>query len=244
MIDGKLYLVGGTEGAAESDITAAVDIYDPGANSWSTATAAMPDPRSGVGAGVIPCIDVPPAELPGGAPCVDGILYVVGGDVFGVNAAVNTLRAYNPETDTWATKAAMPTARERVGVGVIGGKLYVVGGFTGVCCTPVFVLEVYDPVSNSWDTTKAPLPEGLDGPVAGVIGGKLYAVTGGVPASFSNDTLEYDPTTDTWLSRAPTPTARNRASGGGDRRETLRCRRKYCIWTVGRPGGLHAADGS
>ncbi len=195
VIAGKLYVVGGG-----NPIISQVDIYDPVANSWSTAATPMLDPRAGVGAGVI-----------------DGILYVVGGDVFGQNASVNTLRAYTPGTDSWQFKASMPSARQRVAVGVIDGKLYAAGGFS-TCCAPQTTLDIYDPVFDTW-TTAAPLPVGKDGLVGGVIDGKFYVVTGlqagpGVANVHANETFEYDPTADAWVSRSPNPTARWAASAG------------------------------
>ena len=155
VINGKLYVVCGID---PFDISQ-VDIYDPVANSWSTATNPMVNARGAVASGVI-----------------DGILYVVGGDVFGQNASVNTLRAYNSVADIWVLKASMPTdPRQRAAVVVIDGKLYVIGGAT--CCSPLTILEIYDPVSDFW-TPAPPSPKGKDGLVAGVIGGKFYAVSG------------------------------------------------------------------
>lgn len=123
VINGKLYLVDGVD---PFDISQ-VHIYDPVANSWSTASNPMLDARGAVASGVI-----------------DGILYVVGGDVFGQNTSVNTLRAYNPVTDIWVLKASMPPApRPRVTVVVIDGKFYIVGGNAANGLSTV--LEVYTP---------------------------------------------------------------------------------------------------
>jgi N-acetylneuraminic acid mutarotase len=113
-----------------------------------------------------------------------------------------------PSTGTWATKAAMPTARAEAVSGVINGLLYVVGGEDGI--NSLSVLEVYDPTTNTW-ATKAPMPTARTGAAAGVIDGKLYVVGGSdLPETQKFNTLEvYDPATDTWATKAPMPTARN-----------------------------------
>ena len=55
-------------------------------------------------------------------------LYVVGGyDGTGASA---TLDVYDPATNTWVTKASMPTARRGAAGATYGGKLYVIGGAT------------------------------------------------------------------------------------------------------------------
>ena len=59
---------------------------------------------------------------------INGKLYVVGG----TNAAGVVLAAtlvYDPATNQWSTKAAMPTARTRLGAAVINNQLYAVGGW-------------------------------------------------------------------------------------------------------------------
>ena len=77
--------------------------------SWTT-KAPMPTARWGLAAGV-----------------VNGILYAVGGDPnFG--PLLNTVEAYDTETDTWTAKSSMPTARSNLATRVVNGVLYAVGG--------------------------------------------------------------------------------------------------------------------
>jgi cysteine-rich repeat protein/predicted outer membrane repeat protein len=108
-IDGVLYVVGGHP---PSGPLATNEAYDPVTDTWST-KAPMPAARSRVGVGV-----------------VDGILYAVGGNLYAPHPdqwlAIN--EAYDPATDSWTTEPPMPTARERMGVGVVNGVLYAVGG--------------------------------------------------------------------------------------------------------------------
>src|SRR5206468_2107850 len=109
--------------------------------------------------------------------------------------------------NTWATRAAMPTARSGMGLAAAAdGSLYAIGGINGV---PITTVEQYDPATDTW-TTMAPMPTARWGlGVTAAPSGKLYAI-GGV--SVGPTTLatveEYDPATNNWATRASMPTAR------------------------------------
>jgi len=187
VVNGILYAVGGNPSYGVS--TDVVEAYDPVANTWTT-KASMPTPRSGPGVGVI-----------------DGILYAVGGSrcpPSGFCANLATVEAYDRVTNTWTTKASMPTPRYGPGVGVIDGVLYAVGGFSGSDGTGLAAVEAYDPVTDTW-TTKASMATPRYDLGVGVINGILYAVGGydGGPLA----TVEaYDPVANTWTTKASLPT--------------------------------------
>src|SRR5690349_5940737 len=63
-------------------------------------------------------------------------------------------------TNVWTTKAAMPTAREGLAVGVVNGIVYAIGGSGSA--GNLTKVEAYNPGSNTW-TTRAPLPQGRGG---------------------------------------------------------------------------------
>jgi hypothetical protein len=94
-----------------------VEAYDPATNTWST-KASMPAPLADMSAAV-----------------VGGLIYVAGGEypgtVPGGPVYHSEVYAYNPFTDTWATKASMPRARDELGVVAIGATLYAIGGGLG-----------------------------------------------------------------------------------------------------------------
>ena len=128
---------------------------------------------------------------------------------------VNTVFAYDPATNSWSTKAPMPTKRQSAASGVIAGKLYVAGGVklpdSGFIFDVLANLEAYDPVSNSW-TTLAPMPTARSAAGAGVVNGILYVIGGAIDSStiVSVATVEaYDPATNTWSTRAPMPAPRH-----------------------------------
>src|SRR5690349_16296583 len=62
---------------------------------------------------------------------VNGVLYAIGGMKDRPCCPypfIATVEAYDRMTDTWTSKASMPTARADLGVGVVNGILYAVGG--------------------------------------------------------------------------------------------------------------------
>ncbi len=71
------------------------------------------------------------------------------GQAFAVN------EAYDPATNTWTTKAPMPTPRGALSAAAVNGIIYAIGGYKPN--QELTVNEAYDPATNTW-TTKAPMP--------------------------------------------------------------------------------------
>ncbi len=191
---GASYSVTATASGLAGATSTAFDVTN---NCWST-KASMPTPRTNLAVGA-----------------VNGVLYAVGG-YGGINGGSNTLgtvEAYDPSTNSWATKASMPTARSGLSVGVVNGVLYAVGGYQGLN-TYVGTVEAYDPSTNSW-TTKASMPTRRYVFAVGVVNGVLYAVGGVGATSYALGTVEaYDPSTNSWATKASMPTGRNGLSVG------------------------------
>jgi len=86
---------------------------------------------------------------------------------------------YDIATNSWLTRAPMPTARSGTGIAVSNGRIHVLGGegwiedFGGVFRAH----EVYDPKSNSW-TRAARMLTPRHGFAAAEIGPAIYAVSG------------------------------------------------------------------
>ncbi|PYP72916.1 MAG: hypothetical protein DMD41_07380, partial [Gemmatimonadetes bacterium] len=184
VIDGVLYAVGGI-GAGGA--VATVEAYDPASNTWTT-KAPLPTARHRLAVGV-----------------VNGILYAVGGsgNLGNPPAVLATVEEYDPATNSWTTRASMPTARLDLAVGVVNGILYAVGG-VGSLIPGLPTVEAYDPATDTW-TTKAPMPTARFGLGVAAINGKLYAVGGAsnAPNGGQYATVEvYDPATDTWTTKA------------------------------------------
>lgn len=171
VIASRIYVVGGmapSAGGAQS--LRLVEVYDPGANSWTTAKPLKVAPRDNASSAVL---DV------GGSPK----LFVFGGRT--LQASLNTLRSvemYDPVTNTWTQKAQMPTGRRASVAGVIDNRAIVVGGERSAGGSGAFAaVEEYNPATNRWRALRS-LPTGRHGAVGGVISSNLY-VAGGATAS-------------------------------------------------------------
>ncbi len=134
---------------------------------------------------------------------VNDKIYAIGGSTQKgappyTGGVVGTNEVYDPATDTWETKAPMPTPRDHFGITVNQNRIYCIGGHIGYEYTAAN--EVYDPITDKWEN-KTPAPVAKAGKAIS-IGDKIYFI-GGNP----NNTLNqvYDPITDLWTTKAPMP---------------------------------------
>jgi hypothetical protein len=169
---------------------------DTAEDTWAT-KAPMQQARAGLGVAV-----------------VNGKIYAIGGstasgsyppDIF-AGGFVGTNEEYDPETDTWTTKASMPTPRDYFAIAAYGNKIYCIGGAVGFSVDERTgfhsyigsgVNEVYDTVTNRW-VTKTPMPDYGMECQAYVVNGKIYVVDG----SF---VYAYDPENDSWATKTRMP---------------------------------------
>ena len=151
-----------------------------------------------------------------GVAVVNGKIYAIGGNTesgYIPNSGGNnyqrlgwindTNEEYDPETDMWAFKASMPTARCNFAIAAFKNKIYCIGGVTNWNSESSYtgVNEVYDPATDIWET-KAPMPNPVSA-TATVVNGRIYVIGGGG----ANKTLNqvYDPATNTWTIKTPMP---------------------------------------
>jgi hypothetical protein len=115
-VGGTIYAIGGT--TRGEDKLAVVEAYDTVTDAW-TRKADMPTPRNALSTAV-----------------VDGKVYAIGGwgyerpdggwesiDPTATGQDFSTVEAYDPKTDTWVTRADMPTPRSHMTVSALGGKI-------------------------------------------------------------------------------------------------------------------------
>ena len=135
-----------------------------------------------------------------GVASVNGKIYAIGGlsqnDLSG--ELLGTNEEYDPATNTWITRAPMPTPRMDFAIAVYNNQIYCMGGVSGLAKNQPMpgqavsmessVNEVYDPATNSW-AIKTSLPSALRNLMANVIGEKIYIIT---------SSLIYDPLKDSW----------------------------------------------
>jgi len=135
VVDGRIYAIGGF--TQKNGIVGTNEEDDPKTDTWSY-KAPMPTPRYYFAMTVY-----------------QNKIYCIGGCVGETKEHGQTLTAvnevYDPETNTWETKTAVPTAKIWATASVVEGKIYVIGGHPNET-----LCEVYDPETDAW-TTKPPL---------------------------------------------------------------------------------------
>lgn len=182
--DGKLYVIGGTNGQTPS---ATVQRYDPRSDLWVLLN------------------DKPEAVTNVQTAIIGRKLYVPGGETAsGVTAAV---QAYDPRSDQWENVPPLPKPRSQYALASVEGRLYVFGGWDGAnISADVFI---FDPDTGTWAEGK-PMSTPRRNASATVIDGQVYVV-GGEDAQGPTRTNErYDPTAENggaWSSAVPLPNA-------------------------------------
>jgi N-acetylneuraminic acid mutarotase len=193
-----LYIVGGyVEVEGQRTPTDKSFVYDPSTDIWQEIKA-MPTSRGALAANFI-----------------NDILYVVGGQDSSRNT-VNTNEAYDPKSETWIERQPMPTSRHHLTSAVVDGKLYVIGGRQTDKSPDVNIgtNEVYDPRLDKWTSLES-MPTKRSGLAAASLGNNVFVFGGelpfkdGEPLRTFDNTEIYHPTTDTWTSGSPLPTARH-----------------------------------
>ena len=205
-VNGKVYLLGGTDLSYPEPQIALVDVFDAKSKTWSTlpsednlSPGAMTDPA---------------------AFAIGTKLYFVGGYETTTYNATNKVWSYDTATTEaktgWIEVAEAPTKRgDSIGV-TMGNKGYVFGGFTheNDWAMPVGHLESYDPSANRWESH--PVMKTVRGDKAGaelhdrfhVIGGETKDENG---TSVPIDKVEvFDPSDGTWQTEGDIPSERFR----------------------------------
>ncbi|GAA0945044.1 S8 family serine peptidase [Virgisporangium aurantiacum] len=191
-VDGKLYVFGGWSVAG--DPVASVDVFDPAANTWSTASAQNPSPVAA-----------------GGAAVVDGKVLLVGGCTTSDCDTTGDTVLFDPASG-FTEVAAYPHPVSWISCGGISGKGYCAGGLNGeVTFTDGFA---YDAGANSWSPI-ATMPEDRWAAADAAAGGQLV-IAGGVTdgrSTLTNGTISYDPASNSWATLPNANVATYRAAG-------------------------------
>lgn len=168
-VDDRIYAIGGALTAPfiyqAENLLNTTEKYNPTTDSWTTKPS-MPTPRAYFGI----------ATIENRIYCFGGIVDVEKEEIgsfirtFSVSSAVTEV--YNTLSETWETKASMPTSESRFEANVVNGKIYAIGAdFT----------YVYNPATDSW-TEKTPFPGRVsdswwNSPVSSAMGDQIF-VTG------------------------------------------------------------------
>ncbi|MEM8710557.1 MAG: hypothetical protein AAGG01_06365, partial [Planctomycetota bacterium] len=97
-----------------------------------------------------------------------------GGQV--IDGALDLCSSYDPASDTWIERAALPTARAAAAVGKLEGRYQVIGGrdAEGVVLN---ITEEYDPGADAWRPL-AVLPASVAGAASATIDGRVILAGG------------------------------------------------------------------
>ena len=188
-VGGTIYAIGGT--TIGRDKLAVVEAYDTATDTW-TRRADMPTPRNALSTAV-----------------VDGKIYAIGGwgydrpeggwesiDPTATGQDFSTMEVYDPKTDTWATRADMPTPRSHMTVSALGGKIHAIGGRARIVAgrsgeyRPL--LEVYETATNRWSRA-ADLPTPRSVMSSSVVDGRIYVMGGAFHRGPTSSTEELAP---------------------------------------------------
>jgi N-acetylneuraminic acid mutarotase len=197
---GKIYVFGGN---ISSGFVGNAEVYDPESNSWAT-VASMPTPRAYLSANV-----------------VGDKIYLIGGEKYSstspyhVETGIN--ECYDPVTDTWTTRTALPTGVYSFGSAVADNKIYIIGGAKqdhSSSLTLVGNNQVYNPESDNWSILQSVPQTTVHGAAAATQGvsspAAIYFVGGVTFNVYSNKTFAFMLSNNTWKTVEDMPTARSR----------------------------------
>lgn len=136
----------------------------------------------------------------------EGRIWVAGG--FEAGAVVTTVRTFDPETGTWDVGPALPEPRHHMALVAHGGDLYALGGMESVRFEPLDTAWVLRAGGDAWEPI-ASLPSPRGAGAADAVGSVIVLAGGNDGAGrLAEDTLIYEPATDTWRVGAALPTPR------------------------------------
>lgn len=199
--NGKIYVFGGN---TSSGIVGTTEIFDPQTNMWSTAPS-MPTPRAGLQAIV-----------------VNDQIFLIGGKRYStinphyVETSIN--ECFDPTTETWSTKASMPTPVFNYAVATVNKQIYVLGGArlseAPNTLTILTANQVYDAETDRWSLSQS-LPQasmaGAASATTGVFAPQaIYHVGGLSPNGYTDKTYAFMLSNNSWVSVEDMPTPRGR----------------------------------
>jgi hypothetical protein len=229
--NGHFYAVGGrSSDSAGSDFTNPFD-YNPGTNTWTTATVTYPDNQvNNMACGVLTVGSTPQ-------------IYCVGGSAAGGTTATARVFTYNPVANTiTALPAGANWPGDADGITLPGGftvfqnKLYILGGFQ-ISTAMTDTIWEFTPGTNVWVQKSSHLGAQLGYVPTTTIGNKIYTAGGdnwdGTTINEQTNAYVFNPVADTIATIASIP----RATG-----ETRALNVYGQMWVMG--GGRNAPNPS
>ena len=206
--NGQIYAIGGDNGTEMGNVSPGtsltinvvnvIEVYNPSSDTWVSA-APMLTARALFGTAVyqnkIYCI--------GG---YSGAAVFIGPENWNWETKYYDIAAnevYDTVTNTWATKASIPTPRFSAATNIVNDKIYVIGGYTQANIDVANITQVYDPQADSWATkSSAPLP--VTSSASAVVDNNIYVLGRNQSGSFIEI---YNPANDVWSIGGKAPLA-------------------------------------
>ena len=199
-VDGLIYVIGGDPFRDRNEG------YDPNSNTWRTLSP-MPTARQHTNC----CV-------------VSGKIYVIGGlergtlkdgdswEDWAKKAKLsNHNEVYDPKTNSWESKAPLPTPRQGPGIGCINGKIFAIGGAISSAydSPPSKIVEVYDIEKDLWERI-SDFPIAITVMGIATIDGRIFVIGGQTRNDKGEDipiahVYTYDLDNDKWLRSTDLP---------------------------------------
>jgi N-acetylneuraminic acid mutarotase len=163
IVNGKLYVVGGTTSSPAGRLARRMLVYDIAANRWTTRRG--PTPREHLG-----------------ATALGGKIYVIGGRTFGFDTNMALVEVFNPRTGKWKRLRPVPGRRGGTGAAATGRSIVSVGGEAPQ--GTIKTVYRYDVRRNRWFRLPN-LPTPRHGLGVAAVRGKVYVIGGGTVPGLS-----------------------------------------------------------
>lgn len=183
VVDGKIYLIGGSMRAGGGESLNRVDVYNPITDTWVKGRE-MPTPRSSLRLAV-----------------VGNRIYAIGGLEWRprVNFGLTVIEEYDATSRQWQKRGDMLDTRDWFKTVVVRDSIYLIGGsiWKGVGFVREYLasVNVYDPQRDAWNDIPA-MPMPLTPQGAAVVNGRVYVLGGtgdvGKGLDLFPDVLVYD----------------------------------------------------
>ncbi len=177
VLDGKIYFVGGYNGAGSKNIA---ERYESATNSWESLNS-MSVARHGVASAVL-----------------NGKFYAIGGSNGSNN--LSSVVIYDPSTESWSAGVALPSAVSHASAMTVNGKIYLIGG-KNASNQKIDQVLCFDPSSNQW-STKANMPTARESMKLVWFEDRIWAIGGNEDGNYLNTVESYLPNSDSWQTEA------------------------------------------
>ncbi|MEQ1531088.1 MAG: DNRLRE domain-containing protein, partial [Methylococcales bacterium] len=175
-----IYTIGGATNSTTAQNT--VNAYDPASDKWLTKAPATNTTLTNM---------LSKRAWPA-AQGVNGKIYVFGGiSNITLSTSLSSTEFYDPATNTWASRLALPVTADSMSSAVLGNKIYLISGFQNGALSKG--VRAYDTLTDTYKSLLS-YPIASNQAAAATVSGKLFSLGGddNVATVYSNH-YQYDP---------------------------------------------------